>query len=304
MVTRRRRRPRVATVSEKLLTADFPKWKAVVQRSAATLSADSLERARKLQIENRRARSIEQRALKPVAEIILKDPSGRKAHQEAIARLRKVPPKAPRAPRAVLPITPRVTKGSILDVFAPPYGAAWAQRQPSSGDTGADADANEGQFNAFAIGGGDSSYAGAGVGQGFRAVSDLPMAHVRPYFRYSYWWHDSSSLATAHSHAQLKIRAIQFGPSGQQIKFPPDEVTRVLWSDGTGWFEEHQDQGNYVWPGVVQLDFPLVANQYYAIWIYCEVFADDYQGAFSSSSAYAFLNWVQVPFFVVEESEM
>ena len=101
------------------------------------------------------------------------------------------------------------------------------------------------------------------------------MAHVRPLFRYNYDWSNASGFETAHSRALLKIRAIQFGSSGQQTKFPPDEVAHLLWSDGTSWFERHSDSGEDVWPGTIQLDFRLVAGQFYAIWMYCQLFADD-----------------------------
>jgi hypothetical protein len=101
--------------------------------------------------------------------------------------------------------------------------------------------------------------------------SSLP---CRPLFRCNYDWSNSSGFETAHSRALLKIRAIQFGPSGQQTKFPLAEVAHLLWSDGTSWFERHSDSGEDVWPGTIQLDFRLVAGQFYAIWMYCQLFAD------------------------------
>lgn len=49
----------MATVSETLLTADFPRWRSVIQRSASTLNSDSLKVARKAQILDRQARAAE-----------------------------------------------------------------------------------------------------------------------------------------------------------------------------------------------------------------------------------------------------
>ncbi len=124
---------------------------------------------------------------------------------------------------------------------------------------------------------------------------------MRPYLRYSYWWSDFSALATAHTHALLKVRAIQFA-AGQQTLSPPAEVAQTLWADGTSWYEQDGDSGDDVWPGVLQLDFPMVANQYSGIWIFCQLFADDDGTSDSTtSSANASLS-VRVPFLVVEES--
>jgi hypothetical protein len=299
----KRRPARVATVSEKLLTADFPRWRSVIRRSASTLNSDSLNAARQAQRLDRQARSTERRVMVPIADLIRTHPSADAAHREAMQRLGKARWQKLKPPRAMTPVTPRVTQGSILQVFAPPYDAVWTQQQPDSDVTQAAADAIQGTFSAYANGGGDSSFAGAGIGVGFRPLSDMPMAHVRPYLRYSYFWGDFSALATAHTHAFLKMRAIQFGPSGQQTLSPPAELAQTLWSDGTSWYEEHGDSGDDVWPGVFQLDFPLVANQYYAIWVYCQLFADD-DGTSdtTSSSANASLS-ARVPFIVVEESQ-
>jgi hypothetical protein len=298
----KRRGARVATVSEKLLTADFPRWRSVIQRSASTLNSDSLKAARNAQVLDRQARATERRVMAPMAELIGARPSAARAHRQAQTRIRKVRARKLKSPRAMTPVTPRVTQGSILQVFAPPYDAVWTQQLPNSDVTQAAADANQGTFSAYANGGGDSSFAGAGVGLGYCPISDMPMAHVRPYLRYSYWWSDFSALATAHTHALLKVRAIQFGPSGQQTLSPPAEVAIMLWADGTSWYEQHGDSGEDVWPGVFQLDFPLVANQYYGIWVYCQLFADDDGTSDSTtSSANASLS-VRVPFLVVEES--
>lgn len=303
MAIRRRQRRRAATTSEKLLTADFPRWKSVIQRSASTLSADSLRRVRQLRARDREARAIERLAVAPMADVIRDQPSGARARRESLDRLRRDRSARVRDPRALPGVEPRVIDGSILNVFAAPYDAAWTQSLPKAGSSQPTADAIQGTFGVFASGNGDSVFGGAGIGMGFHAVSNLPMAHVRPYFRYSYFWKDYSFLATAHTRALLKIRAIQFGPGGRQTKFPPDDVAHQLWSDGTGWFESHQDEGDDVWPGTIQLDFPLVANQFYAIWIYCQVFADDdAKGDFEYSDAAASLK-VRVPFFVVEESQ-
>jgi hypothetical protein len=298
----KRRQVRAASVSEKLLNADFPRWKSVIARSASSLNSDSLKLAKKVRARDRETRAIERRVMTPMAQLIRAHPSSGPAHRDALKRLSKVRRKLLKPPRALAPVTPKVTQGSILQVFAPPYDAAWGQQQPESDLTAASADAFQGTFSATVNGGGDSSFAGAGIGVGFQAVSDLPMAHVRPYLRYSYEWLDSSALATAHTSAYLKVRAIQFGPSGQQTEYPPAEVAQTLWNDGTSWYEQHQDSGDEVWPGVIQLDFPLVAGQYYGIWVYCQLFADDNaNGSLSDSVADGALS-ARVPFLVVEES--
>lgn len=86
----KRRAARVATVSQKLLTADFPRWRSVIQRSAATLNTDILRAARKARTQVREMRSTERRVLTPIAALIRAHPSAAKAHGQAVNRLRRV----------------------------------------------------------------------------------------------------------------------------------------------------------------------------------------------------------------------
>ena len=298
----RRRRQQVST-SAKLLATDFPRWKSALQRSASTLDADSLQRFRQLQDHSRQARGIERQALAPIVDLIRDRPQSERARRQSLALIKKATATRVRDPGALAPVQPGVTEGSLLQVFGPPYDGVWTKSSPNANSCHPSADAIQGTFGAWGEGHGESIFGGAGIGVGFHALSNLPMAHVRPYFRYSYHWSNYSFLETAHTSAFLKIRAIQFGPSGQQTKSPPDDVSHQLWSDGTSWFQTHKDEGEDVWPGTVQLDFPLVAGQFYAIWIYCQVFADDAGTlAMSHSSAFASLK-VRVPFFVIEESQ-
>ena len=291
-----------STTGRRLLATDFPNWKAVVERSAASLTADSLRRAREVRAANAQARAAARRIAAPVLGLVRRDPGARGARNEAVAQLERIRHTPVGAPRLDPRVRPTVTGGSVLQVFAPPYDGIWTQSSPNPTAGHPAADAIQGTFSAWAYPKGLSVFGGAGVGIGFRAVSDLPMAHVRPLFRYNFDWSNSSGFETAHSRALLKIRAIQFGPSGQQTKFPPDEVAHLLWSDGTSWFERHSDSGEDVWPGTIQLDFRLVAGQFYAIWMYCQLFADAAGvNAVSFSSAFASLH-VRVPFLVVEEA--
>jgi hypothetical protein len=291
-----------ATVTHKLLSIDVPNWKTIVQRSAATLSADGNEAYRRARTLTREARKIHRQALAPIIALLRRDPRSQRAREDALTRVerrRHTRLAAPRSPRRALP---RITAGSIQHVFGPPYDGVWTHSMPDETAGNPAADAIHGTFDVWGEGHGRHIFGGAGVGIGFRAVSDMPMAHVRPLFRYNFDWDDVSCLDTAHNRALLKIRAIQFGPSGQPTKWPPDEVAHWLWADGTSWFEHHSDEGEDVWPGTVQLDFPLVAGQFYAIWMYCQFFADDAgTNAFSWSSAFGALH-VRVPFLVVEES--
>jgi len=297
------RRRRTMSISEKLLRSDNPGWSSVIKRSAEKLSADTARQFRSVQAHDRQTRVLARRALAPITEQLRDDPRSMRARRDWIAGLRSGHVRA-RDPRAMQAIQSRVAEGSIVQLFGPPYTAVWTASLPNAGSSHPSADAIKGTFGAWMSGNGNSVFGGAGIGMGFKALSNMPMAHVRPHFRYSYNWSNTSFLETAHTSAYLKIRAIQFGPGGQQTKSPPDQVAHQLWADGTGWFDKHKDQGDDVWPGTVQLDFPLVANQFYAIWIYCQVFADDAGvNAFSFSSSFASLR-VRVPFFVVEESEV
>jgi hypothetical protein len=284
------------------LSVDVPNWKAVVQRSAATLTTDANDAYRQARRLTREARATHRQALAPIIDLLRRDPRSQRARQDALTRVERRRPTRVAAPRYPRPALPRVTAGSILHVFAPPYDGVWTHSTPNATAGNPAADAIHGTFDVSGNAHGRHIFGGAGAGIGFRAVSDMPMAHVRPLFRYNFVWDNVSNLDTAHSRALLKIRAIQFGPSGQQTKSPPDEVAHGLWADGTSWFEHHHDEGEDVWPGTIQLDFALVAGQFYAIWMYCQFFADDAgTNAFSFSDAFAALH-VRVPFLVVEES--
>src|SRR5436190_11862953 len=97
--TRGRGRRDAVPSGQRLLAVDFPNWKAVVERSASTLSADSLRRVRQVRALNREARATERLALAPLADLMRRDPRSRRARNDAVAKIERARRAGVAAPR-------------------------------------------------------------------------------------------------------------------------------------------------------------------------------------------------------------
>ena len=200
-------------------------------------------------------------------------------------------------------ISMTMAKDTRVDVRVPPYNDAWtnagggSHRQQSVW-----ADKNNGEFGfLYTIGKeGGSLTCGAGVEVLF--MRDSPgfppgqgpagVAQVRTYTPYDYIWHNRSYLGTAHQHSGFGVLVwsapIAGGPSRTDL-----DHEYWVWSDGTSWYEEHN---NASFPGrdsetALQFGneapyFSIEPGRIYGAWIWC--FADgDAHGADLTSAGFA-----------------
>lgn len=207
---------------------------------------------------------------------VLRDTAKNPKVRKSVAALRQIALQAGKRkvrPPSVKNEYPRVSAGSVFDVFVPPYWNIWTSI--SSGDATANANSAAGTFGGSAFGNGHTNYAYAGVAAAYFPISNSPMGHFRLYMRYDYSWLDGSCWYTAHSDGYLHAAVYDFNPSGNIVQWPPAEQTLTLWQDGTGWTETHSDSNQYVWPGPIDVAFPLTPGHAYALWVWSEVVADD-----------------------------
>lgn len=196
-----------------------------------------------------------------------------------------------------------MAKDTKVDVRVPPYNDAWTN---ASGGRHQQqivwADKDKGDFGfLYTIGKeGGSLTCGAGVEVLF--MRDSPgfppgqgpagFAQVRTYTPYDYIWRDKSYLGPAHQHAGFGVLVwsapIAGGPSRTDL-----DHEYWVWSDGTSWYEEHN---NGSFPGrdseiALQFGneapyFPIEPGRIYGAWIWC--FADgDAHGADLTSAGFA-----------------
>jgi hypothetical protein len=238
-----------------------------------------------------------------LAEVIGKNATNEKV-QRSIVALRQIALRAanqkvrpPAGPREY----PRITAGSVLDFFVPPYWNIWTST--SAGNASANANSDKGTFGGSAAGFGQTNYAYAGVAGAYFPVSDSPMGHFRPYLRYSYNWLDASVWYTAHSDGYMYAAVYDYNSSGNLVQWPPAEQSVTLWQDGTGWLDTHSDSDDGAWPGVIDVMFPLTPGHSYALWVWSEVVAND-AGAQGLGWSFA-QDTIQCacPFMVVEETQ-
>ena len=192
-------------------------------------------------------------------------------------------------PPAVEPGVPALATGSLIHVVAPPYGFVVAEQldgAPSDVTQAPSADADAGTFGAVANSSNGSADVLAGVGFFFHPATTESGATVRPYARCSYSWSDMSNFLTAHNDGTFGTSVYTFHADGTLAKFPPDEGSLQLWSDGTGWLDSHSDAGDNVWPGFLEVPFALTPGEFFVIVVWCECALD---GAESG----AFLGWAQ-----------
>ena len=197
-------------------------------------------------------------------------------------------------------VHPRISTGSIISFLTPPFWNIWTSF--SAPHSSGNANSNVGTFGSSAVGFGSSNTGYGGIAGLYLPISDSPAAHFRPFIRYNYSWLDSSALYTAHSDGYLHAAVYDFNSSGNISQWPPMEQTSTLWQDGTGWYDQHSDSGDDVWPGVIDVLFPLIPGHSYALWVWTEVHADD-NGA--SAIAFSFAQAsveATCAFMVVEEA--
>ena len=187
---------------------------------------------------------------------------------------------------------PALATGSLIHVVAPPYGFVVMSKledAPSGVTQTPSADADAGTFGVTADSSQGSADVLAGVGFFFHPATAESGASVRPYARCSYNWSDMSNFLTAHNDGYFGTSVYTFHADGTLAKYPPDERSLQLWSDGTGWLDSHSDAGDNVWPGLLEVPFALTPGHFFVIVVWCECALD---GAESG----AFVGWAQAGF--------
>lgn len=106
----------------------------------------------------------------------------------------------------------------------------------------------------------------AGVGTWFKPNSKSTYVRVAPYLPYKYYWKDDSSLQVAHNFGAISVLVQRLISPGRFETVLPNQ-DEILWSDGTGWYETHQDdqsgifsKSNYFWAS---------SDEWYLVWIWC-----------------------------------
>lgn len=191
-----------------------------------------------------------------------------------------------------------------LSIRAMPFDVVWTDFQPSgargTGARGPSADINghmsldltETYVDRPVAYGGWMRNA-AGVGTWFKPKSTNTYVRVAPFAPYAYHWKDDSSLQVAHNSGGISVFVQRFlGPGQFETVL---DSRNSLWSDGTGWYETHEDDqsgifvdSNYFWAS---------SNDWYLVWIWCNSAIDfATKTTFGSSRAFntltAGLRWL------------
>jgi hypothetical protein len=130
-----------------------------------------------------------------------------------------------------------------LDFYSAPYLGEWTSgNKVDHGSTETWADPNQGTFSFLQGAGGGSASSAAGLWVQFTPSPPLPrLVQVRAFCPYLYQWDDLSSMGyTAHSNAGFGIYVRSYDLAGRDSRVEQD-YRYSTWSDGTGWFEEHNN---------------------------------------------------------------
>ena len=105
----------------------------------------------------------------------------------------------------------------------------------------------------------------AGIGSWFKPKSKSTYVRVAPFTPYEYRWKDDSSLQVAHNSGAISVMVQRFISPGNFETIL--DSRKPLWSDGTGWYETHQDEqsgyfvdSNYFWAS---------SDDWYLVWVWC-----------------------------------
>lgn len=240
-------------------------------------------------------------AMSPLIEMM----KANKESIEAIERRRKILASRSEAkaqfPKFKGKIDRHIRAGSILTVEVPPYDFDWGDHSADVGPLtwGTFVTATDGNFNATtqAKSGGDA-WASAGVGKWFIPVGrDSTYVRIGLFAPYQYSWWDTSSIATAHTDGFLGVLVQSWDLAGNN--FQTDIDRRIpLWSDGSSWYENHNDDGAGNYPSDTY--FWAYSSRQYAVWAWCGVSCDGESGSIVYSQAFDTLS-VSLAFLVLEQ---
>jgi hypothetical protein len=118
-----------------------------------------------------------------------------------------------------------------------------------------------------------SAYGASGVGVWFQPVADNTYVRVAPYSQGSCKWDDNSNMWAAHNNAFIGVLVESFDLRGQDHYVEVDRRIQ-LWSDGTGWLEEHGFNNSFeVW-FPADTFFQANADRWYRIWSWAKAWCD------------------------------
>jgi hypothetical protein len=136
-----------------------------------------------------------------------------------------------------------IPEDSLLQILVPPYADKWTSAQPSgNAEAYANADEHTGNFGFLDGAAGGSAQCAAGVWVQFIPDGPLPrLVEVRAYTPYNYQWDDRSSMGySANNSAGFGIYILSWDMQGSGRRLEQD-FRYTIWSDGTGWWDEHHN---------------------------------------------------------------
>jgi len=139
--------------------------------------------------------------------------------------------------------------------------------------------------------------AGAGMGIWFQPKASLTYVRVSGLVTYDYDWSNSSSLQVARNRGQIcKLVRRWIGPGNMETVLDRRDQ---LWSDGTGWYEDHADSQNGYWSN--QDYFWASSSNWYLVWFWING-GIDFATKTTIGSSKARQNWrAKVAFVVFEQ---
>lgn len=239
---------------------------------------------------------------KPLVNLIHEDHEALKSAKE----LKKISQKKT---ELILPtyhdVKPQIKSGSFLIISAPPYDFDWTFDSLTHDNTGGQAESSkaDGHFTAdYSVFSGGSALGAAGVGIFFRPIAESTWVRFSPFIKYSFACYDWSNLGpTAHSDGYLAIRVISFDFDGSDVRIEQDPRFQ-LWTDGTGWSEDHSNSDNDELFPVAQstIYFQASSDRLYNLWVWGYSDGDGSDGDVFWSNSWGSLK-VFVPFAAIEQ---
>jgi hypothetical protein len=274
-----------------------------IKRSIALLEQRIVIQFERHKTQFAKAAARQKRVLAPLMKVIKDD---RRAAEAAEAYAKTAPSKRPakrRLPSDLPMVAPQVRGGSVLTITAPPYSVDWTSGSGSTSNSttsgGGFGEKDNGAFGASTIVfTGGSAWGGGGVASQIQPIAENELMRFSAFVQYSYNWDDSSSWGdTAHSDGYLGVFITSFDLRGGDERVEIDQRSH-MWSDGTGWWEEHSDSGEgLIWPNSqVEVFLPVTSSRIFLFWIWALQSGD----AGSDSTEQANLDGV-VPFMVFEQ---
>lgn len=275
----------------------------IALKGMSNIQTELIKKLNQKQTQNKESAHHYKNVFAPITKIITQDNKALTSikHLKKLSKIKKPELITPTYPR----IKPQIRSGSFLIITAPPYDFDWKFQSLVHGNTGGQAQASKinGRFTAdYSVFSGGSALGAGGVGIFFRPIAESTWVRFSPYIKFSYAWHDWSNLGpTAHSDGYLAIRVISFNFNGGDVRIEQDPRFQ-LWSDGTGWSEDHSNSDNDDLFPVAQstIYFQATSNRLYNLWIWGYSEGNGTDGDIFWSNSWASLK-AFVPFAVIEQ---